>query len=45
MDLAALVFLHLRMNRLGGRLILINLDPVLHEVFEVTQLDKLLELR
>lgn len=45
MDLGALVGLHKRMDRLGGRLVLLNLNGHLREVLSITHLDQLFEIR
>ena len=43
--LGALVGLHKKAARLGGRLAVRNLDPVLYEIFAVTHLDRVLDVR
>jgi anti-sigma B factor antagonist len=43
--LGALVKLHRRLKALGRRLTLCNLSPEVYEVFEVTRLDTLLDIR
>jgi anti-sigma B factor antagonist len=43
--LGKLIALHKRMRKHGGRLTLVNLTPLVYEVFEVTQLHRLLDIR
>jgi anti-anti-sigma factor len=43
--LGRLVVLYRRLRRDGGRLVLANVSPLLHEVFAVTRLDTLFEVR
>lgn len=39
------VALHQRLSAAGGRLALVNLGPLLYELFEVTHLNKVLDVR
>lgn len=43
--LGKLISLHKRLNSVGGRLILFNLDPEVLDVFRVTLLDSLFDVR
>ena len=43
--LGKLIALHKRVRERGGRLTLVNLTPLVYEVFEVTQLHRLLDIR
>jgi anti-anti-sigma factor len=43
--LGRLVVLHRRLRRHGGRLVLANVSPLPHEVFAITRLDTLFEVR
>jgi anti-sigma B factor antagonist len=43
--LGKLITLHKKLTSLGGRLILCNIDPQIYEVFEITKLDKLFNIR
>lgn len=45
LDLGALVGLHRKMNDLGGRLTLFNVNDHLREVLTITHLDRLFEIR
>src|SRR5437763_1343031 len=38
--LCKLITLNKKLQAVGGRLILCNIDPQIHEVFEITKLDK-----
>jgi anti-sigma B factor antagonist len=38
--LGKLIALHKKLQAVGGRLILCNIDPEIYEVFEITRLDK-----
>jgi anti-sigma B factor antagonist len=38
--LGKLITLNKKLNAVGGRLILCNIDPQIYEVFEITKLDK-----
>jgi anti-anti-sigma factor len=45
LGLAKVVALHKRLRAAGGHLTLRNLDPLVYEVFEITHLTKLLDVR
>jgi anti-sigma B factor antagonist len=45
MALAAVLGLHRRMTEVEGRLVLTNLAPELHQLFQITRLDTLLDIR
>ena len=42
--LGVLITLHKKLRDVGGKLVLMNIDPKLHEVFEITKLNKLFEI-
>lgn len=42
--LGKLITLHKKLAAAGGRLILCNIDPQIHEVFEITKLDKVFNI-
>ena len=43
--LGKLITLNKKLQAVGGRLILCNIDPQIHEVFEITKLDKFFKIR
>ena len=43
--LGKLIALHKKLQAVGGRLILCNIDPQIHEVFEITKLDKFFNIQ
>jgi anti-sigma B factor antagonist len=43
--LGKLIALHKKLQAVGGRLILCNIDPEIYEVFEITRLDKFFNIR
>jgi anti-sigma B factor antagonist len=43
--LGKLITLNKKVQSAGGRLILCNIDPQIREVFEITKLDKLFDIR
>jgi len=43
--LGKLIALHKKLNDAGGRLVLCNIRPDLKEVFEITRLDKILNIQ
>src|SRR5438067_10734462 len=43
--LGKLITLNKKVQAAGGRLILCNIDPQIREVFEITKLDKLFDIR
>ena len=43
--LGKFITLNKKINSLGGRLILCNIAPQIHEVFEITKLDKLFNIQ
>lgn len=43
--LGKLIALHKKLQQVGGRLILCNIDPEIYEVFEITRLDKFFNIR
>ena len=43
--LGKFVALHKKVSAAGGRLILCNIDPQIYEVFEITKLNKLLNIQ
>ena len=40
-----LIALHKKLQAVGGRLILCNIDPEIYEVFEITRLDKFFNIQ
>ena len=42
--LGKLITLNKKLQAVGGRLILCNIDPQIHEVFEITKLDKFFKI-
>src|SRR2546430_13402041 len=42
--LGKLIALHKKLQAVGGRLILCNIDPEIYEVFEITKLNKLFNI-
>src|SRR6202045_3218314 len=42
--LGKLITLNKKLQAVGGRLILCNIDPQIHEVFEITRLDKFFKI-
>ncbi len=43
--LGKLIALHKKLQAVGGRLILCNIDPEIYEVFEITRLDKFFNIQ
>jgi anti-sigma B factor antagonist len=43
--LGKLITLNKKLQAVGGRLILCNIDPQIHEVFEITKLDKFFNIQ
>lgn len=43
--LGKLITLNKKLQAVGGRLILANIDPQIHEVFEITKLDKFFNIQ
>src|SRR5260370_652448 len=43
--LGKLITLNKKLQQAGGRLVLCNIDPQIHEVFEITKLDKFFKIR
>jgi anti-sigma B factor antagonist len=43
--LGKLIALHKKLQAVGGRLVLCNIDPEIHEVFEITRLDKFFNIQ
>ncbi len=43
--LGKLIALHKKLQAVGGRLILCNIDAEIHEVFEITRLDKFFNIQ
>jgi anti-sigma B factor antagonist len=43
--LGKLIALHKKLQAVGGRLILCNIDPEIYEVFEITRLDKFFNIK
>ena len=43
--LAKLITLNKKLQQVGGRLILCNIDPQIYEVFEITKLNKLFNIQ
>ncbi|HWG43265.1 MAG TPA: STAS domain-containing protein [Gemmataceae bacterium] len=43
--LGKLITLNKKLQGVGGRLILCNIDPQIHEVFEITKLDKFFNIQ
>ena len=43
--LGKLITLNKKLQAVGGRLILCNIDPRIHEVFEITKLDKFFNIQ
>ena len=43
--LGVLIALHKKLQAVGGRLILCNIDPEIYEVFEITRLDKFFNIQ
>ena len=44
-DLGKLITLNKKLQGVGGRLILCNIDPQIYEVFEITKLDKFFNIQ
>ena len=42
--LGKLITLNTKLQQAGGRLVLCNIDPQIHEVFEITKLDKFFKI-
>jgi anti-sigma B factor antagonist len=42
--LGKLITLNKKLQQAGGRLVLCNIDPQIHEVFEITKLDKFFKI-
>jgi anti-sigma B factor antagonist len=42
--LGKLITLNKKLGQAGGKLILCNIDPQIHEVFEITKLDKFFKI-
>ena len=43
--LAKLITLNKKLQQVGGRLVLCNIDPQIYEVFEITKLDKFFNIQ
>src|SRR5229473_243917 len=43
--LAKLITLNKKLQQVGGRLVLCNIDPQIYEVFEITKLNKLFDIQ
>jgi anti-sigma B factor antagonist len=43
--LGKLITLHKKLQAVGGRLVLCNIDPQIYEVFEITRLDKFFNIQ
>ena len=43
--LGKLITLNKKLQQVGGKLILCNIDPQIHEVFEITKLDKFFNIQ
>lgn len=42
--LAVMLTLNKKLREVGGKLVLVNIDPKLYEVFEITKLNRILEI-